>query len=1476
MDARPATDNPLGLNLDFLYGRGFLWAEQEHVTDWVTLEKLRMEIPDLTFPFDVRGGLSRFRDTRCTLRELDLRISEIGVIEALQDIWDGLEGFSDLDVRFLNGVILFATRVRTFGSDTYVTFRLGAMPGDPGSDVVRLLAHEFRAYGPLPCSARQLVHTLLQRAVASEQVGAVGSGSFAVELDGDSVLFRPLKLVLLHVFAQQGWKLPNLSRVVMGDLLCRPGGAVLRARSVDDNWTRDKSTGDGSQHLAAALAADEARSLFDRGDAAAYAGRHEEALRTYQSFQDRYGTHPGLVERLLDVLLLDPKPGHIVEAEALCRDLEARDPKSLVAAMGWARIADVLRNRGASVERWSRVSELLEARGESLDQAFCDLVVARHEGHADPDAAVQRLNAVLRTEPRNRAALEELRAIYERTRQYAELETTLKRLTGVARDKESQVETYVALARHLMGQQSQIAEARAFLERALRMAPNRFEILDALGETWVLSGDPARAVKTLGSAATSARQRGDLRTASQLLMRIGQLWEELGNREQALMQVRRALDLREEGGVHDPVGLAEQLRYAARLCEEDRQQSEAIAYWTEALAALQLAEARVDAPGVDRVEVRRALAETHRDIAAAYRARGRTDMAANHERRLIEMDPTDVDALDTMERHFRDSGGLTPLIDTLRDAVDRIGPNAESLALRTRLAERLHEVDRDDEAIVALEQALDIAPGAERVRRLLSTILIEAGQPDRLQFQLAALRDRVHQRDVQWAITIEMGEIALDALDDPEGAAMAFRDATLLLPARRDAYTRCRYVLERLAAQRGWHGRSPFGPGSIAEDLVALWQRAASSAPSHAERSSLRGELADMLTAMGEAAPDGALAWSLAQETLDEPPSGEIEMFEDSWSEAADADGDHDFDREVETRTVTRADAVLSDLRDDTQVPWAGREQVTANESETLEIGRASAEQREKTLETLELGRASAEQREEAFQTLELGRASNDERARVLQEVALHSAGDEESSFGELVARPDDEPAFPTVEDSNPRLVTDADSLSEGSEGLEFNPLADEPRPPSFSRLVSLDEAHRDEVEEFREQYEESTRRPPDLPDLNTIAPDSALARILQRSARRAPSADLPETAPPAEEVAPDTSFDEAAKTKKDRVLDLDALERGLSEARQEDSWDRIGTALESLLECEELSEARRLDLTFELAELLYYELEDGDRALDWLLEVRRLDPVGYGARPGVLNAIEAIYEERGSVDGQVEILRARLDTAHTDDLRNTYRLLLAQLEWERDAPDEARIWLAPVLENDDRHEGARRLLADMSEEAGEWEEVAEHLKIALSVAGDGLDSVELRKRLAMIYLDRLGEPHTALEHFQKVQQAAPQDAGAMEAVRRCQSALGDWSGVLKSLQEELRLLLGVTLPASEEDTEWLEDLSPDTVPGPLKVPASHVLADIARVMQDELDMPTEARDLWIQVAELWPDHLEAVERRIDLDQKLEHHGSKS
>lgn len=123
--------NPLGLNLDFMFGRGYLWADRERLSDWITLESLRMEIPDLSFPFDARGGLDRFRSTRCLVREIEFAISEVGLGDLLSHAARDLDRFSDLQIRFLEDAIHVSVRLEAFGSSTFVSFRAALIPPEP-------------------------------------------------------------------------------------------------------------------------------------------------------------------------------------------------------------------------------------------------------------------------------------------------------------------------------------------------------------------------------------------------------------------------------------------------------------------------------------------------------------------------------------------------------------------------------------------------------------------------------------------------------------------------------------------------------------------------------------------------------------------------------------------------------------------------------------------------------------------------------------------------------------------------------------------------------------------------------------------------------------------------------------------------------------------------------------------------------------------------------------------------------------------------------------------------------------------------------------------------------------------------------------------------------------------------------------------------------------------------------------------------
>ncbi len=587
--SRQEPNNPLGLSLDFMFGRGYLWARRQRLNDWIALESLRMEIPDLQFPFDARMGLERFRHTRCLVREVEFGISEVGLGDLLTEAASHLEGFEDLQVRFLEDAIHLSLKLSAFGAETYLSFRAALIPPEPArADEVHLSLYDYRAFGPLPYPARLVAQELLTSLLNTPVLRASGRGqSFTVGIAGDLVSFRPLKQLFLHIFPRVGWKLPNLSGVVLESARIRPG--VLTIRGVDADPVGQSRAIRSGHHLATttegarAMAAYEAKELFAHADQALFEGQPGQALSLLANYRDVYGLHPELVERLVDLLLADPSPSNVAEAESIRRELVAEDRRDFRAALMAPLLALARRRDEEAAKGWEELAEQLKERRQTRDWVLCELTLAKHLADEDPEGAAARLREVLKVDRRNRAVLETLRSLYERLGEKTRLEEMLKRLTGVYTDRETLKRTYLHLARHLMDREGDLGEARMYLEKVLRLAPTELEALHTLGESYVLGGEPLRALKAFGSAARAAEAEGLNAQAGELHQRVGEIWYgELEDASQALLSFRRAISLagQAEGGPR--VGAqVERYGQAAQMCEELERDEEAGEYWNE-------------------------------------------------------------------------------------------------------------------------------------------------------------------------------------------------------------------------------------------------------------------------------------------------------------------------------------------------------------------------------------------------------------------------------------------------------------------------------------------------------------------------------------------------------------------------------------------------------------------------------------------------------------------------------------------------------------------------------------------------------------------------------------------------------------------------------------------------------------------------------------------------------------------------------
>ncbi len=1365
--------NPLGLSLDFVYGRGYLWAQRQRVSDWIAMESLRMEIPDLKFPFDARGGLERFQHTRCLVREAEFAISEVGLGDLLSDAVAEVEGFDHLRVGFLEDAIHISVKLTRFGADTYVSCRAALLPPEPArADELHLSLYDYRAYGALPYPARVVMQQLMTGLLNTERLRLSGRGeSFTPGMAGDILRFRPLKLLFLKLFPRVGWKLPDLSGVTLERAEVRPGVIAIRASDGDHQAEELEGRLVESREGARALAAYEAKELFAHADKALFEGEMRQALALLAGYRDVYGLHPELVARQLDALIADASPGHLAEAESLRRELVDEDGGDLQAALA-APLLAVARRRGNEevVEAFEGLARVLRERDEGGDWALCQLAMASRLAEERPRLAAEKLQAVLKRQPRHREALERSQELYRRVGDGERLEEMLKRLTGVYQDRQELKETYLKLARHLMDREGDLGEARMYLEKVLRLDDSDIGALKALGESYMLGDEPLRALKAFGSAARIAEGQGKNGVASRLHGRAGQLWfEEMDDARQALLGIQRALtlsaDLEDEEGSQEGFSAeerADQFRQAARLAEVLGRDEEAIDYWQE---AIQIWERRRDrgARWVSSSDqeggeaaVEKALVEGHLELARRYQARQRPSAAASQMRRVLELRSGHEEALAWLEEYLRSAGQPEELIALYEDLLEECDEEGQRLQWLEKVGDLLGAIGHTEEARRRYEAVLEVVPRRVKVRQKLVELLGRHGRYETLARSLEELRGRFEGagREERFELEMAIGE-AYGQVGRWRKAARALGRAVNYQVGSREALREMAGVLEKIVDEEGPSASAPVGSKPVGQLLESMWLRLAELEP-EARRSR---------------------EWLLrvaisAEERGDMAVASEARERADALALDDDAGGDADIDE--------RLDAMLDALN---PVPADAPEEAPETTVNQMEV---------------------------------------DEQERGPQRAGKDDPDEEElSSFRRRFQKMMKKPA-PLEKPDKPDKAATLQNILEGAKRREQD-------------LMGGGES--EDVEVGKQDEPPKTRRV-ELP--------------------------RPASLGESEVSSNETGGGGGVSTS------LEAARRRVEEARREGPSAQA-EAMEDLLRLakaagpQAMSTSEEARVARELGELRYYELEDDQGARPYLERARRLDPSGAGSETGVVNALEQIYKDSGDIEARTALLKGRLESAETVEMKSTYRLLLAQLVWDQGKDgDGARRWLDAVLEDNPNHEAAHRLLSEIAKEEGDFEGAARHLEAVIDAASGGLDEVEMTRELADLYHQRLDDPQRGQACYERVLAESPGDARALNGVKACVADLGRWRAYIKALERELGLLMG--RPTEPVD---LKSWDVDAVPPAIRVSASQIVGEAAQVMEESIEDREEAHRLWGMAQQLWPENGEALERRIGLDRSL-------
>jgi tetratricopeptide (TPR) repeat protein len=775
---------PDGFSLHFDRGRALLRLQGQRLSDLAELEILEMSIPNLTFPFDVTGGIRGLRRRRLSLHRLrvSVRVSDLveaAAARAASSPWIGsLRAATSEDAM---------TVLVDFGPETHrvpLSFRLVPVQG---AQEVAFAVEEARCYGPLP--------------------GPLVGAPFAVlgaldwiSIRGAIVRFKdPVKSALLALLPARGWRLPDCSAAVLARIEISPSRVAVEFRSRD--CADDLAGPFPGADLEGLKRAEERRVLGD-GDGLLAEGALQEARAVYSRLAGHESLGPAAVARLasLDVA----EPGLCAAARSLVADARLGSPRRTDLAAVAAHGAAVAEDRDAEAEA---LEVLFEASNE-LERYAAGMRLGELLADRDPERAARRFEEALAVRREDPGALEALIAISGRLGSRELFDRLVHRWIAVHREPPQRARAHAVVGRILLERFDDAREAARHFERASLADPGSRDAALGLARALQRLGDTRRAVALLDGVEKSARRARDHGAAREALAAIGEIWLAAGEPALAVARFREVLEL----GAPAPalrVRLAEALESTGHFAEAAVELEAALRAsepgsgalpWEEtALALARLLFERVHDATAAEAWARRAARKPGLEPSARallleiYAKLGRSrELIALHERVAAD-DPTAEHVLALAKARLE-----------LGDAVAAVG--------ELQAARRKHP-DRAD-VVEALVAACRAAGDRERLRRALAD---------------AWHLERDPKRRAEYACEIGSGELKGhgDLAQAVEWLERGVDDAPELIDARADLVRalellgRKEELVDQLAAVGGLYARS----GQRAEAALASLRR---------------------------------------------------------------------------------------------------------------------------------------------------------------------------------------------------------------------------------------------------------------------------------------------------------------------------------------------------------------------------------------------------------------------------------------------------------------------------------------------------------------------------------------------------------------------------------------------------------------------------------------------------------------------------
>jgi tetratricopeptide (TPR) repeat protein len=620
--------------LRLLDRRAFVGFPPLPLTPGLTIADFALQIPDVTFPFNVSAGPSRYQRKKLLFGFLELTVDADLVARKVGELTGRLAGIEELKLHFRPGYLEGQARLQ--GSErTPITFKV-AFDGD--GEKLALYVYDVRLYGFAPTASVQVPGIL---ASAVEALGLLPE----IEVQGATgFTTRVLSELCRLASVTRGFKMPELDN------------ARLSAAEVSSKGLRLRFSSGGLPPPSAPddelLMTLEGARAFAEAEALIAQGRLAEAREAYLQSGDAQDAHPFAVERLLSLLVADPQ-AHDLALDVAASLLRRRE-KSPSALWGEAVVRERRGEGARAAERYLALSALARRTSEEAAAFFAAEAAARCSRDTAPAVAVKALHELLGLRPDHLPSLKALARASDQAKDRAGAVRAYRRLAALTRDPAEAADAHVHLAQLCAQTEDDIAGARLHCEAALRLAPDQPDALLLLGELCHRDGEHLRALKALDRLREVALARHELDRVGQANLLAGQVWEEgLKQLDNALLRYREAVTLMP--------GAPEPLFAAGRVAEGLGKVQEALADYQQAL--------ELAGPAPRSESVRKAAHASHHAMARLSRTKlGDPARARDHLEAALALEPRDLLALEELIPYFRATGRALELAEALEKA----------------------------------------------------------------------------------------------------------------------------------------------------------------------------------------------------------------------------------------------------------------------------------------------------------------------------------------------------------------------------------------------------------------------------------------------------------------------------------------------------------------------------------------------------------------------------------------------------------------------------------------------------------------------------------------------------------------------------------------------------------------------------------------------------------------------------------------